>query len=157
MDVFTSSVERIGPLAQKITIISATNDRALALSQWIAGGITRVGAAEKAQLEQLGLRVIDASQGWGIINHDLFTLGTVVENGWMFRSACIIPLSACVLPPPFGPTRTAIPDAILNSRGAPRFKAGLAGRVSVNGNRKFVACAGGTICGSNSVQGGPRG
>ncbi len=72
MDVFTSSVERIGPLAQKITIISATNDRALALSQWIAGGITRVGAAEKAQLEQLGLRVIDASQGWGIINHDLF-------------------------------------------------------------------------------------
>src|SRR6266536_2500923 len=31
------------------------------------------GAAEKAQLEKLGLRVIDASgQGWGIINHDLF-------------------------------------------------------------------------------------
>jgi hypothetical protein len=39
----------------------------------LAGGTTRVGAAEKAQLERLGLRVIDASQqGWGIINHDLF-------------------------------------------------------------------------------------
>ncbi len=32
-----------------------------------------MGAAEKAQLEKLGLRVIDASQqSWGIINHDLF-------------------------------------------------------------------------------------
>src|SRR5207253_1686802 len=32
MDVFTSSVERIGPLATRITVITATNDRALALS-----------------------------------------------------------------------------------------------------------------------------
>jgi esterase/lipase superfamily enzyme len=73
MDVFASSVPRIGPLAQQITLITAANDRALALSGWMAGGITRVGAAHKAQLEKLGLRVIDASeQGWGIINHDLF-------------------------------------------------------------------------------------
>jgi hypothetical protein len=43
------------------------------VSRWIAGGITRVGAAEKAQLERIGIRVIDASQlGRGIINHDLF-------------------------------------------------------------------------------------
>jgi esterase/lipase superfamily enzyme len=73
MDGFSSSVERIPPLAPKITVITATNDRALAVAGWIAGGMTRVGAAEKAQLERLGLRVIDASaQGWGIINHDLF-------------------------------------------------------------------------------------
>jgi esterase/lipase superfamily enzyme len=73
VDVFASSVERIGPLAQKITLIVASNDRALALSGWIAGGIARVGAAHKAQLARLGLRVIDASdQGWGMINHDLF-------------------------------------------------------------------------------------
>jgi len=73
MDVFSSSVERIGPLAAKITVITATNDRALAVSRWVNGSTTRVGAAEKAQLEKLGLRVIDASaQGWGIINHDLF-------------------------------------------------------------------------------------
>ena len=73
MDVFASSVEHIGPLARKITVITATNDRALAVSQWIAGGMTRVGAAEKSRLKQLGLRVIDASDGaWGIINHDLF-------------------------------------------------------------------------------------
>jgi esterase/lipase superfamily enzyme len=73
MDVFTSSLQRMPPLAPKITVITATNDRALAVAGWIAGGMTRVGAAEKAQLEKLGLRVIDASaQGWGIINHDLF-------------------------------------------------------------------------------------
>jgi esterase/lipase superfamily enzyme len=73
MDGFSSSVQRIGRLAPKITVVTATNDRALAVSRWIAGGITRVGAAEKAQLERVGIRVIDASQlGWGIINHDLF-------------------------------------------------------------------------------------
>ncbi len=73
MDVFSSSVGRIGPLAPKITMVTATNDRALALSGWMAGGVTRVGAAHKAELARLGLRVIDASeQGWGLINHDLF-------------------------------------------------------------------------------------
>jgi esterase/lipase superfamily enzyme len=81
MDVFSSSLERIGPLARQITIITATNDRALGLSGKLAGGITRVGAAEKAQLERLGLRVIDASdQGWGIINHDLFLTNAEVRQ-----------------------------------------------------------------------------
>jgi len=73
LDGFTSSVERIGPLAAKIVVVTATNDRALAMSGFLAGGTTRVGAAEKAELTRLGLHVIDASQqGWGIINHDLF-------------------------------------------------------------------------------------
>jgi esterase/lipase superfamily enzyme len=85
MDVFTSSVARIGPLAPKITIVAATNDRALALSSWIAGGITRVGAAQKAQLERLGLRVIDASEGWGIINHDMFLSNGRIQQ--VIRSA----------------------------------------------------------------------
>jgi esterase/lipase superfamily enzyme len=73
MDVFTAAMPRIGPLAPKITIITATDDRALAVSRWVNGSTTRVGAAEKAQLEHLGLKVIDASaQGWGVLNHDLF-------------------------------------------------------------------------------------
>jgi esterase/lipase superfamily enzyme len=73
MDVFSSAITRIGPLARKITVITATNDRALALSGQLAGGMTRVGAAEKAVIEKLGVRVVDASDsGWGIINHDLF-------------------------------------------------------------------------------------
>ena len=81
MDVFSSAVVRIGPLGRKITVVTATNDRALALSGRLAGGITRVGAAEKAAIEQLGVRVIDASEaGLGIINHDLFLSNAEVRR-----------------------------------------------------------------------------
>ncbi|QQN63519.1 alpha/beta fold hydrolase [Bradyrhizobium diazoefficiens] len=81
MDVFSSAIHRIGPLAGKITVIAATNDRALALSGQIAGGMTRVGAAEKAVIAQLGVRVVDASQeGWGLINHDLFLSNADVQR-----------------------------------------------------------------------------
>jgi esterase/lipase superfamily enzyme len=81
MDVFSSAISRLGPLARKITVITATNDRALALSGQIAGGMTRVGAAEKAAIERLGVRVIDASEsGWGIINHDLFLSNAEVQR-----------------------------------------------------------------------------
>jgi esterase/lipase superfamily enzyme len=81
MDVFSSAINRIGLLARKITVITATNDRALALSGQIAGGMTRVGAAEKAAIERLGVRVIDASEaGWGIINHDLFLSNAEVRR-----------------------------------------------------------------------------
>ena len=81
MDVFSSAVIRIGPVGRKITVVTATNDRALALSGRIAGGMTRVGAAEKAAIERLGVRVIDASEaGWGIINHDLFLSNAEVRR-----------------------------------------------------------------------------
>jgi esterase/lipase superfamily enzyme len=81
MDVFSSAISRIGPLAGKITVIAATNDRALALSGQIAGGMTRVGAAEKAAIERLGVHVIDASEaGWGLINHDLFLSNSEVRR-----------------------------------------------------------------------------
>jgi len=51
------------------------------VSRWVNGSTIRVGAAEKAQLEKLGLRVIDASaQGWGIINHDLFLSNSGVRE-----------------------------------------------------------------------------
>jgi esterase/lipase superfamily enzyme len=81
MDVFSAAIGRIGPLAGKITVITATNDRALELSGRLAGGMTRVGAAEKAAIERLGVRVIDASDaGWGIINHDLFLSNAEVQQ-----------------------------------------------------------------------------
>jgi esterase/lipase superfamily enzyme len=81
MDVFSSAINSIGPLAGKITVITATDDRALALSARLAGGMTRVGAAEKATIERLGVRVIDASDaGWGIINHDLFLSNMDVQR-----------------------------------------------------------------------------
>jgi len=86
IDVFSSSIERIGPLASKITVITSTNDRALAVSSWIAGGISRVGAIEQAGLKRQGLHVIDASkQGWGIINHDLFLSNAQIRR--VIRSA----------------------------------------------------------------------
>jgi esterase/lipase superfamily enzyme len=81
MDVFSSSLPRIGTLARRITVIAASNDLALAVSRRIAGGIARVGDAEKAELERLGVRVIDASQeGWGIVNHDLFLSNAEVRQ-----------------------------------------------------------------------------
>jgi esterase/lipase superfamily enzyme len=81
MDVFSVAIAHIGPLARKITVITSTNDRALALSGRIAGGMTRVGAAEKTAIERLGVRVIDASrEGWGITNHDLFLSNADVQQ-----------------------------------------------------------------------------
>src|SRR5262249_57159064 len=41
MDVFASSVERIRPIASKVTVVIATNDRALSRSRWIAGRTQR--------------------------------------------------------------------------------------------------------------------
>jgi len=73
IDVFSSSVRRIGSLAQRITVLTAANDRALGVAAKLAGGVARVGTAEKERLEALGLKVIDASQfGGSGVNHDLF-------------------------------------------------------------------------------------
>ena len=38
MDVFSSAITRMGPLAGKITVIASTNDRALALSGDLLAG-----------------------------------------------------------------------------------------------------------------------
>lgn len=72
-DVFTAGVRRLGPVAQRMTLITAVNDRALAVSRRLAGGVPRAGAADRDTLESLGVRVADASDfGWGVIRHDLF-------------------------------------------------------------------------------------
>jgi len=81
IDLFTRSVERLGEDAKKITVISATNDRALAVSSRLAGGVLRAGAAERERLESLGVRVADASEfASGIINHDLFLSNKEVQQ-----------------------------------------------------------------------------
>jgi esterase/lipase superfamily enzyme len=73
-DLFENALRRLRSLSQKITVISSTTDRALEVSRRLAGGVTRVGAASREQLEGLGVRVVDASDygGWAIIKHDLF-------------------------------------------------------------------------------------
>ncbi|KST57307.1 hypothetical protein AO398_25245 [Methylobacterium sp. GXS13] len=78
-DLFSNGVSRLGPDVSKITVISSTNDRALELSAALAGGV-RAGAADRAKLEALGVRVADASDyGGGLINHDLFLSNPEVQ------------------------------------------------------------------------------
>lgn len=73
MDSFTAAIPQMGPLVAKITIVTAIDDRALTVSQIVNGGTVRVGAAQKARLESLGLLVIDGSlKGTSLLNHDLF-------------------------------------------------------------------------------------
>lgn len=81
IDGFKSSVARVGGFSRKITVLTVAKDRALSAMRDMAGGVTRVGIAEKPQLEALGLRVIDASDyAGGGLNHDLFlTNGQVRE------------------------------------------------------------------------------
>lgn len=79
-DLFSNGVARMGPDVSKITVISSTNDRALELSAALAGGV-RAGAADRAKLEALGVRVADASDyGGGLINHDLFLSNPDVQG-----------------------------------------------------------------------------
>jgi esterase/lipase superfamily enzyme len=81
IDLFTRGVERLGSDARKITVISSTNDRALAVSSRLAGGVLRAGAADRERLEALGVRVADASEfGSGLINHDLFLSNVEVQQ-----------------------------------------------------------------------------
>ena len=73
MDVFAAAIPQMGPLVAKITVVTATDDLALAVSQIVNGGTVRVGKAEAARLKRLGLLVIDGSQkGWDVINHNRF-------------------------------------------------------------------------------------
>jgi esterase/lipase superfamily enzyme len=80
IDSFASSVTRMRRIAPKLTIITAADDRAIAIAARMAGG-NRIGPAEKARLESLGLKVIDASGlGWGMLNHDLFLTNAQVKG-----------------------------------------------------------------------------
>jgi esterase/lipase superfamily enzyme len=73
VDLFAASMKRIGPLAQHITVITSADDRALGVSRRLAGGIARVGGADRTVLEPLGVKVVDATgYGWGVIGHDVF-------------------------------------------------------------------------------------
>jgi esterase/lipase superfamily enzyme len=82
-DLFARGLERLGPDAKKITVISSMNDRALAVSARLAGA-TRAGAAEREKLEALGVRVADASDYSGgfanVVSHDLFLSNQEVQQ-----------------------------------------------------------------------------
>jgi esterase/lipase superfamily enzyme len=74
IDLFANSLQRLRSIVPKITVISSTSDKALEVSRRLAGGVSRAGAATREELEQLGVRVVDATDhgGWAVIKHDLF-------------------------------------------------------------------------------------
>lgn len=83
IDQFEQTVRKLGTAASRITVISATNDRALAVSSRLAGGIARAGSAERERLDALGVRVADASNFGGnlqLIRHDLFLSDSEVRQ-----------------------------------------------------------------------------
>jgi esterase/lipase superfamily enzyme len=81
IDIFEANVTKLGPLASRMTMIIDPGDRALAVSARLAGGVTRAGAADRARLEALGMRVADAGGiGWSVLRHDLFLSNSEVTQ-----------------------------------------------------------------------------
>ena len=81
VDAFEQTVKKLGPLANRMTVIIDPGDRALAVSARIAGGVARAGAADRSRLEALGVRVADTSgRGWSMLRHDLFLSNSEVTQ-----------------------------------------------------------------------------
>lgn len=63
IDLFRTQLGQLSPaIREKIYLFVSQDDRALRVSSRIAGGVPRVGAADMAELEQLGVTVIDLSE-----------------------------------------------------------------------------------------------
>lgn len=68
VDLFWQQMAQIGKLPVPITVMTATDDKALLVSQTLAGGRTRIGAinvadpAVKARAEAYGVRLVDVSE-----------------------------------------------------------------------------------------------
>ena len=61
-DLFVEQLKDLGPIKPKIHVLVSSDDRALSLSKLIAGGVSRVGAADPIDIASLGLKVVDLSQ-----------------------------------------------------------------------------------------------
>lgn len=62
IDLFRTQLQQLPPsIVRKIYVLVSKDDKALRFSRLIAGGVPRVGAADAADLEKLGLVVIDLS------------------------------------------------------------------------------------------------
>lgn len=63
IDLFRTQLAQLPrPVIEKIYLLVSADDAALRFSRRIAGGVPRVGAADTAELEDLGVTVIDLSQ-----------------------------------------------------------------------------------------------
>ncbi len=74
IDVFKSQLRAFGKPQKPFYVVLSRDDRALFLSRTIAGGVTRVGASDAAELAALGASVIDLSdvKAEDPTNHDKF-------------------------------------------------------------------------------------
>jgi esterase/lipase superfamily enzyme len=74
IDVFKSQLRAFGKPQRPFYVVLSQDDRALFLSRTIAGGVTRVGASDAAELTALGASVIDLSdvKADDPTNHDKF-------------------------------------------------------------------------------------
>lgn len=81
IDVFERQLQEMGPNRPKVTIFTSRDDRALSLSSFIGGRVTRLGAVDLsdpayvARLEEAGgLTVVDLSalRGGDSLNHSKF-------------------------------------------------------------------------------------
>jgi esterase/lipase superfamily enzyme len=62
LDVFRTQLRQLAPaIRNKMYVLISKDDKALSLSSKIAGGVPRVGIAHTAELEALGVTVIDLS------------------------------------------------------------------------------------------------
>lgn len=63
IDLFRTQLEQLPPsIIDRIYVMVSADDGALRVSRRLAGGVPRVGAADTAELERLGLTVIDVSE-----------------------------------------------------------------------------------------------
>lgn len=63
IDLFRTQLQQLPPsIVEKIFVLVSKDDKALRFSRLIAGGVPRVGAADAASLEELGVVVIDLSE-----------------------------------------------------------------------------------------------
>ena len=78
VDTFRQQIEVIGPMSPPMTLLVATDDRALALSRRISGSSARVGALNVNNLRvkeaalRMRIQIVDIStvSSWSRFNHD---------------------------------------------------------------------------------------
>lgn len=61
-DLFRSQLARFDSIPEKFFVLLSRDDRALAVSSVIAGGVPRLGAADTQDLEDLGVVVVDLTE-----------------------------------------------------------------------------------------------
>ncbi len=62
IDLFSEHMVNLGPMREKVYVLTSADDKALGVSRIIAGGISRAGAANPDQLAKLGITVVDLSK-----------------------------------------------------------------------------------------------